>query len=57
MADFLEKHGIEKPELVESSGGAFEIKLGNRLVFSKLRSGRFPEHREILGLLSASPAD
>jgi len=37
--------------LVESSGGAFEIKLEDSLVFSKLKTERFPEDGEIVRLL------
>lgn len=51
MAEFLENQGYERPEMIESSGGAFEIRAGNRLVYSKLEKGRFPEHKEILDLL------
>jgi selT/selW/selH-like putative selenoprotein len=33
--------------LVESSGGAFEITVDGTLVYSKLKSGRFPAYQEI----------
>ena len=38
-------------ELIESSGGAFEISVNGKRVFSKLDLGRFPAYQEIPGLL------
>jgi selT/selW/selH-like putative selenoprotein len=35
-------------ELIESGGGAFEIRREGKLVFSKLKLGRFPENEEII---------
>jgi selenoprotein W-related protein len=35
-------------ELIEGSGGVFEIKDNGRLLFSKKKMGRFPEPEEIL---------
>jgi selT/selW/selH-like putative selenoprotein len=45
----LEKEfqGVEV-ELVKSSGGAFEVSVGGRKIFSKLDLGRFPDHSEIV---------
>jgi len=34
-------------ETVESGGGAFEVTVDGRLLFSKLKLGRFPEYQEI----------
>ena len=34
-------------ELVESSGGVFEITLGDKLVYSKKANGRFPTPEEV----------
>jgi len=34
-------------ELVPSSGGAFEVSLDGKLIYSKLKSGRFPEDKEL----------
>jgi len=36
-------------ELIESSGGAFEVFRDGRLLFSKKRLGRFPTDAEIDG--------
>jgi len=39
-------------ELVESSGGAFEVFRDGRLLFSKKQLGRFPTDEEIDGFVS-----
>ena len=39
--------GIEI-ELIKGKGGAFEIRSGDALVFSKKKSGRFPSNEEIV---------
>lgn len=38
-------------ELVESSGGVFEVRRAGALVFSKLATGRFPKDEEIFSVL------
>lgn len=38
--------------LVESGGGAFEIRVDGKLVFSKLKTFRFPENDEIFDAIS-----
>ena len=38
-------------ELVEKSGGIFEVYLNDELVFSKVELGRFPNEGEVLELL------
>ncbi len=37
-------------ELIESAGGAFEIKVDGDLIYSKLETGRHADPPEILGL-------
>jgi selenoprotein W-related protein len=45
----LEKEFPEvEVELVKSSGGAFEVSVDGKKIFSKLDLGRFPEHSEII---------
>ncbi len=39
-------------DLVRSGGGAFEVSVGGKKVFSKLALKRFPAYREIPGLLA-----
>jgi len=43
--------GLEA-ELIQSSGGVFEIEIGGKLIFSKAALERFPEDGEIVRLLS-----
>jgi len=49
-AELEQKLGIT-PELVESSGGVFEIVIGGKLIFSKKRLDRFPSDGEVLKLI------
>lgn len=38
---------IENLNLIPSSGGVFEVKLNNDLIFSKKELGRFPKEDEV----------
>ena len=38
-------------DLSPSSGGAFEVSVDNKLVYSKLKTGRFPDEKELLELI------
>lgn len=51
MAAELENRLGIKAELVESSGEAFEVEYGGKLLFSKRHVGRFPEEGEIQDLI------
>ena len=37
--------------MVKSGGGVFEVTADKKLIFSKKKEGRFPEHQEIIGSL------
>jgi selenoprotein W-related protein len=39
--------------LIEGSGGVFDVKVDDKLIYSKFQTGRFPEHDEILAELNA----
>lgn len=39
-------------DLIESKGGAFEVEVDGRTVFSKLAAKRFPAYQEIPTLLT-----
>lgn len=53
MAEQIEqKLGIQ-PTLVRSHGGVFEVTVGNELIFSKKKLGRFPEPGEVEKTLEA----
>ena len=41
------------PDLYKSSGGAFEISVDNKLMYSKKATGRFPEDEDIIALLKS----
>jgi len=51
LADELERELGIHSELIESSGGVFEIEYEGRLLFSKKNLGRFPNEGEIQGLI------
>jgi selenoprotein W-related protein len=40
-----------KVTLIEGSGGVFEVKKDDQLIFSKKKIGRFPDHQEIIDRL------
>jgi selT/selW/selH-like putative selenoprotein len=42
--------GIEA-ELIEGSGGVFDVNFNNSLIFSKKKSGRFPNENEVEDLI------
>jgi selT/selW/selH-like putative selenoprotein len=45
-----DKYGI-MATLVEGHGGAFEVSVDGKKIFSKLKTFRFPENEEILAKL------
>ena len=49
-AELKQAFGDVDVELVESSGGAFEVEVDGKLVFSKLKDGRFPAYQEVPNL-------
>jgi selT/selW/selH-like putative selenoprotein len=51
LAEALVKKGYPMPKLIESSGGAFEVRKDGVLLFSKMKAGRFPDNMEIFDLL------
>ncbi len=52
MDDIKKKYAIDA-ELIKSGGGAFEVKVDDHLIFSKLKLDRFPEHQEIFEEIDA----
>lgn len=38
-------------KLVPSGGGCFEVSVNGKLIFSKLKEGRFPEPKELKALI------
>jgi selenoprotein W-related protein len=49
----MEKQLGIKPQLVKGTGGVFEVTVDGELVFSKKKTGRFPDPGEITGKLQA----
>lgn len=39
-------------ELIAGSNGIFDVRVDDRLIFSKGEVGRFPEHHEVLDQLN-----
>ena len=48
MAAEIDKEFGVKTELIESSGGVFEVEVDGNLIYSKKATGRFPEHSEVM---------
>ncbi|GAB4315039.1 MAG: hypothetical protein Kow0074_02410 [Candidatus Zixiibacteriota bacterium] len=48
MAATLKKELGITPKLIEGGGGEFEVTVDGKLIFSKKKLKRFPEHEEIL---------
>jgi len=47
LADAIQERFDIAPRLIKSKGGAFEVHLDGKLVFSKKTIGRFPDEGEI----------
>ncbi len=45
---------ISDLKLVPSGGGAFEVSVNGKLIFSKLEEGRFPEPKELKESIEAA---
>jgi selenoprotein W-related protein len=45
---------ISELKLVPSGGGAFEVSVNGKLIFSKLEEGRFPEPKELKESIEAA---
>jgi selenoprotein W-related protein len=44
-------HSISELVLIPSSGGVFEVKVGDELVFSKKKTGRHADFEEVLATI------
>ncbi|AOM83073.1 Rdx family protein [Salisediminibacterium beveridgei] len=45
------RHEVSSLELIPGSGGVFEIKVNDELIFSKFETDQFPDHMEIINTL------
>ena len=48
LAEAIKKKLGVEPKLIKSGGGVFEVLADDKLIFSKRKEHRFPEHREVL---------
>jgi selT/selW/selH-like putative selenoprotein len=48
LAESIERETGAPSELVRGDNGIFDVEIDGRRVFSKLETGRFPRHEEIL---------
>jgi selenoprotein W-related protein len=51
LADAIKQKTGDNVELIEGSGGIFDVVQDGRKIYSKHDTGRFPEHDEILSQL------
>lgn len=51
MAAELENAFGESTELIQSSGGVFEVERKGKLLFSKKQQNRFPEDDEVINII------
>ncbi len=51
MAARIKQEFAVEPRLIEGDNGIFDVKLDGRMIFSKHKTGRFPEHEEVLSAL------
>jgi selenoprotein W-related protein len=42
------KQRIKELRLVPASGGCFEVSVGGELIYSKLKTGQFPDEKAII---------
>lgn len=40
--------------LIPSKGGCFELKLGDRLIYSKLATGEFPNEEKVISAVESA---
>lgn len=51
MAAAIKSEFDVEPKLIQGSGGVFDVKGNDRLVYSKHETGRFPDDQEVLDAL------
>ena len=52
MRDSIENEFGIKSELIQGTGGVFEVKVNNHYIFSKKEENRSPEENEIEALIA-----
>ncbi|MBT7893272.1 MAG: SelT/SelW/SelH family protein [Deltaproteobacteria bacterium] len=51
MVDEIKRSFQVDEKLIRSGGGVFEVIVNGKQIFSKKRSGRFPDRNEIVNLI------
>ncbi len=51
MADEIKKQVGAESELIAGGGGIFDVKVDGKLIYSKKKTGRFPEPDEVIDQL------
>jgi selenoprotein W-related protein len=47
------KNKVQEMVLVPGKGGCFEVTVNGELIYSKLKTGKFPEETDVIALLKA----
>jgi selenoprotein W-related protein len=55
LAEYNQK--IKELKLIPSGGGCFELKIDGDLVYSKLKTGQFPDEKWVLEMVGARLKD
>ena len=55
-SELLEKYGtdIKSLTLIPSGGGVYEVEKDGRLIYSKIKTGGFPELKDVTSILDKS---
>ena len=55
-AELLEKYGtdIQSLTLIPSGGGVYEVERDGKLIYSKKKTGEFPELKDVTSILDKS---
>jgi selT/selW/selH-like putative selenoprotein len=57
LAAEIEKQLGVKATLKKGGRGVFDVTADGKLIFSKYKQGRFPEHSEVISALRVKPAN
>ncbi|MCC6908439.1 MAG: Rdx family protein [Phycisphaerales bacterium] len=53
MADEIKNRFGAKAELIEGSGGVFDVTVNGKLIYSKHETGEFPDHAKLLDAMAS----
>lgn len=52
MADFFKNEFKIESELIKGGGGTFDVKLDNKMIYSKAQTGAFPTEDELKEIIN-----